>query len=259
MKAVLRYRATIATGALVLLALWEIGVLVSARQSAPRDEDWRRAAAVVRASFEKGALIVFAPRWVDPVGRRWLGDLIPIDDAARMDTARYRQIWEMSIRGAAAPEVVGEDPLYDETFGKVRVRRFVRQAPTVTWDLRKQSRLHEVNYEPRKCVLLRVRRASKPKRLSIPAANLGTELHVYAGIADYQARRINRATALLKVLVDGEEVTRARIDNESGWFQLPVAATIQGIHRVDVMAAVAHWKGRIRLDVCIAAEGRKVP
>src|SRR6185436_16136692 len=71
-------------------------------------------------------LIVFAPDWIDPVGRLHLGDLISIDDAARMDAARYRRIWELSIRGARSPETSGLSPAESRDEGGVRVRRYDR-------------------------------------------------------------------------------------------------------------------------------------
>ena len=56
----------------------------------------------VTADFKTGDLIVFAPRWLDPVGRRWLGSLLTVADAGRLDDARYARVWEVSIRGAGA-------------------------------------------------------------------------------------------------------------------------------------------------------------
>ena len=89
---------------LVAIALWEVVAAQRARRARPR----RRRVGRARQSscahgYRPGDLIVFAPDWIDPVGRLHLGDLIPIDMAARMDAARYGRIWELSIRGARSP------------------------------------------------------------------------------------------------------------------------------------------------------------
>ena len=79
-----------------------------------------------------GDLIVFAPAWVDPVGRLHLGDLIPIEMAARMDADRYGTIWELSIRGARAPETRGLGrPAWSGLGGGVRCACSSRRRPQV--------------------------------------------------------------------------------------------------------------------------------
>ncbi len=86
----------------MLIALWETW---AARHDAAAVDDgaWHAAAQVVRDGYRPGDLIVFAPAWIDPIGRWQLGDLIPIEAAARMDAARYGRIWELAIRGGHAP------------------------------------------------------------------------------------------------------------------------------------------------------------
>ena len=67
--------------ALALIAAWSTCRVVGAGAGVPGDAAWARAAAVVRERHQPGQLIVFAPRWVDPVGRLHLGDLIPLEMA----------------------------------------------------------------------------------------------------------------------------------------------------------------------------------
>lgn len=251
-----RSRARLAACGLVALAVWEIGTLVVARESAPKPEHWKAAAAAVRASAGPDALIVFAPRWLDPVGRRWLGDRISLDDAARMDAARYRQVWEVSIRGATAAEMAGQAVASEQHFGRIRVRQLLQPGATVTWDLRDRSRIHEVDFEPRKGVLLELRRDGQQQRLVFPGVTLADTLHVAAGLADHRARSENRATALLTVLVDGREVSRGYVGNDTGWLALPVASTRPGRHDVEFVARVHASRGPVRLAVCVAAESR---
>jgi len=254
--ALANYRARTALAVLVVVAMWETAVLYHVKESAPTSEDWSAAAAAVAASGESEGLILFAPRWIDPVGRLWLGDRISLDDAARMDTVRYRQVWEISTRGATAPEVAHEIPVSDRTFGRLRVRQFQRAAPVVTWDLRDRSRIHEVDFEPRKGVVLELHHAEEKQRLFFQAVSLGEELQVFAGLAGYRTRAENRATALLQGLVDGRELTRGYIGNDSGWLPLPVAFTAPGPHDVELVASVHESHGAIHLVLCVAAESR---
>ena len=78
------------------------------------------------AGHQPGDLIVFAPRWNDPVGRLHLGDLIPVEMAGRLDGERYGRIWELDIRGARAPETRGLTAAEVHDVGGVTVRRFER-------------------------------------------------------------------------------------------------------------------------------------
>ena len=117
-----RWLSAVPAAALVLVAAWETCATRRDADAVPGDDAWDRAAAVVRKDYRPGDLIVFAPTWVDPVGRLHLGDLIPIDVAARMDDAKFARIWEVSIRGAHAIE---DDPTFEQD-DDVTVRRFER-------------------------------------------------------------------------------------------------------------------------------------
>ena len=113
-----------------------------------------------------------------------------------------------------------------------------------------------MDFEPRKGVLLELRDVHAERRLRLPGVNLGTELHVSAGLADYGTRLESRATALLQVLVDGREVTRASVGNDSGWLALPVASTQPGRHDVEFVSRVQDARTPIHLALCVAAESR---
>lgn len=125
------------------LAVTEASVaLVQTLRGPVPDGDWRAAADLIRSAFQPGDLIVFAPAWVDPVGRQFFGDLIPVEMAARADDDRYSRIWEVSIRGARSPEVAGWTLAASDERGRVRLRRYDRPASspaaTVLYDLTTQ-------------------------------------------------------------------------------------------------------------------------
>jgi hypothetical protein len=107
----------------------------------------------VRAGFRGGDLIVSAPAWADPLLRLYLGDLIPIPVAARMDDARFGRVWEIGQRGAhvvgpGADATPGTAPpggtsaaartlpriAVEARFGALTVRRIERPAAVVTFD-----------------------------------------------------------------------------------------------------------------------------
>jgi hypothetical protein len=127
-------------GLVVLLAGAEATNAVVAPLRAPGDADWRAAAIDVRRAFRPGDLIVSAPAWADPVMRLHLGDLLSLDQVGRLDAARFERIWEISQRGASAPEVAGAALGTHVRHGPLTVRLWQRQAAPVHHDFRARWR-----------------------------------------------------------------------------------------------------------------------
>lgn len=250
---------------LVLVAVWEIAATRCDAHAVPGDDAWKDAAAVVRAGYRPGDLIVFAPEWADPIGRLHLGDLIPVELAARMDAARFGRIWEVSIRGAHHAEVAGLAPVAEESRGGVRVARYERTPAAVVSDVREQVGtaqttgaargpvlvLAEVGFAPRRCIQL-VPQPNAPARLAFPQLALGTELVGYVGIADVFTRRDQRAPARLDVEIGGTVVASATAGVDDGWVRFS-APTTPGTADVTFIASSAAAN---RL-VCFAAEARR--
>ncbi len=249
---------------LFVLGAWETCATREAATSVPGDPAWDEAAATVRARYAAGDLIVFAPDWVDPVGRLHLGDLIPLEMAGRMDAARYGRIWELSIRGAHAPEVVGLTPVTSGDYAGVRVRLFERPAATVTADvlehvtdaradgpLRPGLVFGEVGFAPHRCVQI-VPHGGTPVRITFPQLALGTELVGYVGLADVFTRRDVRTPVELDVEIGGKLVASAKPGVDDGWVRF-AAPTTPGPTDVVFIARAAESN---RL-VCFAAEARK--
>jgi len=244
---------------LVAIALWE--AVAAVRTRAPGDDAWGAAATVVRAGHRPGDLIVFAPAWADPVGRLHLGDLIPIDMAARMDAARYGRIWEVAIRGARAPETEDLAPAEEWSAGGVTVRRYERAPVEVLADLRDRLtaakvegpahptlELAEVGFAPHRCIQV-VPQPNTPTRITFPALPAG-ELVGYVGLADVFTRRDIRAPGRLVVEVAGKPVAEVAPGVDDGWVRF--AARIPA-GDVTVVASAA---APSRL-VCFAAEVRR--
>lgn len=119
--------------AILMLALYETAMAVLAPLRAPSSQDWAAAAAVVRAQFRPGDLIVAAPAWADQVMRLHLGDLVGLQMATRLDDEAYGRVWELGQRGAQAAESAGQKTL-DQRHGGIRLRRFERAPARVAYD-----------------------------------------------------------------------------------------------------------------------------
>jgi hypothetical protein len=253
--------------ALIAIAVWSTCRMTGAQ--APDDAAWQRAAARVRQEHQPGELIVFAPAWADPIGRLHLGDLLPIEMAGRLDGARYGVIWELSIRGARAPETRGLRPTMTTSTGGVTVRRYQRPAIEVLYDFAPQiaaatvagarSRgpelvLAEVGFDPHRCAQI-VPEAGKSATLTFAGVPLGSSLAIGAGLADVFTRRDVRAPGELAVAVDGRPVATLRFGVDDGWVRKTVATT-PGTATVAFTATAVGPKSPNRL-ICFAAEARR--
>jgi hypothetical protein len=250
---------------LVILSLWEVAAAHHDASSVPDDEAWQRAAAAVHAGYQEGDLIVFAPPWVDPVGRMHLGDLIPVEMAGRMDATAYGRIWEVSIRGAQAPEVAGLTAVTDASFAGVTVRFYERTPVKVVDSLLAYAAAHptelvaeqgtatleltEVGFAPHRCVQI-IPPANGAVTLRVPL-KLGTKLVGYVGLADVFKRRDLRTSGTLEVHAGAASaVVNAGVDD--GWVRFELATTPGTTGVTFVAKAVS--PDRL---ICFAAEARE--
>jgi len=249
---------------LVVVALWETCATPRDAAEVPGDKVWAKAADIVRAGYQPGDLIVFAPDWIDPVGRLHLGDLIPVEMAARMDAARYGRIWELSIRGAHAHDTAGLAAASEQTLSGVTVRLFTRTPATVVSDVRDALatvkvegaarptlELTEVGFQPHRCIQI----IPPPKgtvRITFPQLVLGSELVGYAGLADIFTRRSPRGPGKLAVEIGGKIVAQVAPGVDDGWVRF-AAPTTPGPANVTFIAS-ADDPNRL---ICFAAEARR--
>lgn len=266
-----RYRPLVgAVPALLLaaIAVWEIVATARAGSDVPDGGDWQRAAEVVRSEFVEGDLIVFAPRWLDPVGRQHLGDRMTVAMAARADSARYRRIWELSARGARAPETRGLAPAWSRRFGELELRRYHQTPVEVVTDfvdafstagglVRGAARveLAEVGFEPHRCVLARPTPGGIVS-VRYPGVALGSTLVGYVGLADVFTRRDDREPGRLEAYVNGERVAGVEVGVDDGWVRFEVATEPRAAADVELRATAVGPKARRRL-VCFAVEARR--
>jgi hypothetical protein len=272
--------AVILAALVALLAVVETGAALTARARVAPATDWEAAAAEVRAGFAAGDLIVFAPAWADQVGRAHLGDLVTVEMAGRADADRYGRVWEVSIRGARAPETATARRVRETRHGKVRVALYEKPAAPIIWDLtahadaarvtqtpgtaapdganespcygdvgngwrcpgsRIERRTLEIDYRPRRGLLVPVENG-RTTHLGFSDVQLGGALVVYAGIHDYYARKNADGLVDFAVFVDGRERLRARVGNADGWRRFDI----------DTRALAAGTHHRVRIDVSAA-------
>jgi hypothetical protein len=246
---------------LVAIAVWEIVAAARAGSGVPGATDWERASDTVRTTHQPGDLIVFAPAWIDPVGREHLGDLMTVDQAARMDADRYGVIWELSMRGARAPETRGLEPNIEIEVGGITVRRFEREPAHVVTDFLalpppRPARLElaEVGFAPHRCVQV-IPPPGGTVTLDYGDVELGATLVGSVGLADVFTRRDVRDPGRLELMIDGETAATATAGVDSGWVRF-VADTTPGRHHVEVVATAVGPKSRDR-RICFAAEARE--
>lgn len=242
--------AFVAAVGIACLALVETIIALVAPFRAPTDRDWRGVSGTVRAAFHSGDLIVAAPAWSDPVMRQYLGDLISIPVAERLDSATFGRVWEVSQRGARSGET--GVTTYQQRFGALTVRRLERPAAVVAYDfvahwtdtsVRRTDRAGSAiacrktadriqcpdvswNFIRRQTVevdtqlhqaLLAQPVGGSTVVVEYPAVPLGREITLATGMHDVWMRKAAHGTVDLQVMIDGQPNWKITTRNESGW------------------------------------------
>jgi hypothetical protein len=111
------------------LPLVAIGELVAAqiqRRAVPTDDDWRAAAAAAKSEKRPGDVVIVAPHWAGPLGRKAIGEVDPsltdLATVARSDLETAGRVLELSIRGKTDPQARGFRLASERRFGRVSLR-----------------------------------------------------------------------------------------------------------------------------------------
>lgn len=118
-----------------VVGLVELGLFARQTTDVVSDADWLAARESVRKQLAPDDLVMFAPAWIDPVGRRYFGqDIMTFERSARSDEARFRRAFEVSFHGDHRSEVSAWKSTGEDTFGKLTVRRLEnpRFTPVIT-------------------------------------------------------------------------------------------------------------------------------
>ncbi len=253
----------------VLAAVYSLVAVCRADSSTATEAEWGAIAESVRKGRTPDELIVFAPPWIDPLGRQYLGDQMTIAMAARMDSARYSGIWEIGLNGERAPETKGLASDKIEHAGPLTLRHYPQVPAIVTYDFTAQWRsgkasgpmqgrpnlsLEEVGFEPHQCIKV-VPRPDQTAVVAFSQVALGSKIVGFVGLADIFTRRDIRAPGKLALHVNGERLTTVVAGINSGWKRFEVA-TKAGIGDVEFHLTAVGPKARDR-RICFAAEARK--
>jgi hypothetical protein len=117
------------------VGLLELGAHVVQTHSVVSDDDWRKARGYVATQVAQQDLVAFAPRWADPIGRELFGpSLATLEREGRPDETRYLHAFEVSIRGAHLPALLGWRRAFEQRFGGVTVTRWDNPTPAHVLD-----------------------------------------------------------------------------------------------------------------------------
>ena len=235
-----------------LIAVVESANALWAPHRVASDADWIDAAAEVRAGFKDGDLVAIAPAWSDQVGRQFLGEFISVEMAGRADADRYPRVWEVSIRGARAPETLGAKLIKEAQHGRVRVALYEKPSVRVLYDFtthvveaitngRVEPRTLEVDYRPHRGLLI----PAEPRatRVEFRDVGLGSKLVGYTGLHDYYSRKNGDGTVDFRVFVDDKPALQITHKNDDGWRRFEIATT-PGRHdvRFEIAAPNPAWR-----------------
>lgn len=282
----------IVVAVVLLLGAVEVGATIVQHLAVPAAADWRAAAARLATTRRPDEPVLFAPLWVEPIGRSHVRD-IDLELLLLSDVDRYRRVFEVSTRGARHPWLAGEKPASTWHFGGVRLSLFERQEPArVLFDFTRKIReaqvsrigaqvarcpwdgqrrrfrcdpargwnsvgphLAEVGHRPYRCIFAHPVEGHV-MRISFPAADIGSSLVGYTGIDDFENRKRADAEVLLKVLVGPRQVGAIRHQNGWPWhrFTLDTKEMAGQTHPVSFEITADRAFAR---TFCFAAESRR--
>jgi hypothetical protein len=118
------------------LAVAILELALHLRQTRPRDDasDYLAVRAALSNDLTPNDLIVFAPAWTEPVGRKAFGDVLGMERAGYADTSRYARIFEVS-RDLETLWSLSAIPVREvRSFGGLSVREHIPSAPELVRD-----------------------------------------------------------------------------------------------------------------------------
>jgi hypothetical protein len=124
-----------AFAAIPAVGLLELAAHATQIHSVVPERDWTAARDYVAMQAKPDDLVVFAPRWADPIGRKSFGpEMATIEREARADESRFPRAFEVAIRGARLPELRGWRRAGEQRFGGVSVTTWENPAPARVLD-----------------------------------------------------------------------------------------------------------------------------
>jgi hypothetical protein len=258
-------RAVVLLGFLLVLSLWESAAALIGPRRAPSEAEWAAVERFVRAEHRAGDLIAFAPRWLDPVGRAHLGDLIPLGAAARPDADAYPRVIAVSWGGARVADTK-DRTAEKQVAGRLSAGIFTAAPPEVSYDFVAHLadegveaagavvRIAEVDYAPHRCIWI-APRPGAPRSIVFPGVKLGRTLVGYTGLDHFQQRKLGKGLVELAVYVGDQLKERIIHSNDSGWRRFEIDTSGSAGQSRPVRFDVSAPDPRHRL-FCFTAEAR---
>ncbi len=110
--------------------LLELGAHVVQTRSVVPEADWKAARAYVVDLAKPEDLVLFSPRWADPIGRETFGaDVATLEREAREDDTRFPRAYDVAVGGARAKELAGWRKGAERRFGGLTVTEWDNPAP----------------------------------------------------------------------------------------------------------------------------------
>ncbi len=88
-----------------LFGLFELGLHFKQTHDVVDESSWKMAKEQTLAFAKPEDLVIFAPRWIEPVGNEHFGDVMSLERAAFADVSRYPHAVEVSAHGASRKEL----------------------------------------------------------------------------------------------------------------------------------------------------------
>ena len=108
--------------AIPIVGIVELAAHLHQTRRGPSASDYDAAHRFAQSQMRKADLLVFAPAWLEPIGRKEFSDLVTPELAGVVDEQRYQRAVEVSVRGTPHPALDGWTQKESSTFGDLRVR-----------------------------------------------------------------------------------------------------------------------------------------
>ena len=107
------------------VAVVELLLHVIQIRSVVPDADWTAARDATKSIAKADDLVIFAPKWADPLGREFFGsEIATLEREAFADASRFERAVEVSIRGQHAPELEGWRRKEERSIGAITLTTF---------------------------------------------------------------------------------------------------------------------------------------
>ncbi len=278
---------------LILLALvgWETGATIYQHARAPVTADWRAAATKLQAERAEGEPIIFAPHWIEPLGRLHFGRMLDLEQLLRSDVDRFPRVWQVSVRGAKHEWLGALEPTQRWRFNAVTVALYEKEAARVLYDFSqniKQARVERVGAKLTRCTwqgdrflcdkrqrwnwvgprLAEV--AHRPyrciyahpvdghlMRLTFPEVLVGKTLVGYTGIDDFENRKKSKKPVMFQVTLGSNTLGTIRHESSWPWRRFTLDTSAHAGQKMPVRFEISAPQGSFARTFCFTAEMRR--